>query len=156
MEKQASSRACFVCGVENPNGLHLCFYSTGSGKVTASFTATSEYQSYPGVLHGGIVAAILDETAGRVFLKEYPPRFMYTAKLEIRYRKIVPIGQPLKIIGRAVKTRARMAQSWSGIYGSDETLLAEANAMYIDLPNIPTEDVLESFGWKVYPDRKVK
>jgi len=152
MEKQANSRSCFVCGVENPVGLHLNFYMTAPGEVSASFTAPKEYQSYPGILHGGIIAAILDETAGRVFLQGNPPRFMFTAKLEIRYRKNVPIGQPLKIIGRAGKNKARMAESWAGIYGSDGTLLAEANALYVDIPNSPDISVLDSFGWKVYPD----
>ena len=156
MEKQASSSACFVCGVDNPIGLHLCFYSSGPGEVTASFTASRDYQSYPGVLHGGIVAAILDETAGRAFLGGFPPRFMYTAKMEIRYRKIVPIDQKLKTVGRAGKTKSRMAESWAGIYSSDDSLLAEANALYIDIPDAPTGDALESFGWKVYPDDKVR
>lgn len=156
MEKQASSRSCFVCGVENPIGLHLNFYLTRPGEVTASFTASKEYQSYPGIVHGGIIAAILDETAGRVYLQGSPPRFMYTARLEIRYRNNVPIGQPLKIIGRAGKNRGRMAESWAGIYGPDDTLLAEANALYIDIPSSPDASVLENFGWKVYPDGQGK
>ena len=152
MEKQASSRSCFVCGVENPIVLHLNFYLTRPGEVTASFTASNEYQSYPCVLHGGIIAAILDEAAGRVYLQGFPPRFMYTARLEIRYRNNVPIGQPLKIIGRAVKNKGRMAESWAGIYGPDDRLLAEAKALYIAIPNSPDASVLENFGWKVYPD----
>jgi acyl-coenzyme A thioesterase PaaI-like protein len=152
MEKQANSRSCFVCGVNNPVGLHLSSYETGPGEVAVDFTAPERYQSYPGVLHGGIIAAILDETAGRAHIRGFPPRFMFTAKLEIRYRKNVPTGQPLKIIGRAGKERPRMAESWAGIYGQDGTLLAEANALYMDIPNPPDASALDSFGWKVYPD----
>lgn len=152
MEKQANSRSCFVCGVENPIGLHLKFYFTSPEEVAASFTASQEYQSYPGVLHGGIIAALLDETGGRVHLHGYPPRFMYTAKLEIRFRKNVPIGQPLTIIGRAGKTRSRMAESWAGIFAADGSLLAEANALYVDVPQPPDASALDDFGWKVYPD----
>jgi len=77
---------------------------------------------------------------------------MYTAKLEIRYRKNVPIGQPMKIIGKAVKSKGRFAEGWAGIYDSDNTLLAEADALYMDLPSAPDPSILESFGWKVYPD----
>jgi acyl-coenzyme A thioesterase PaaI-like protein len=151
-EKQANSRSCFVCGVENPFGLHIIFYLIRPGEVNASFTASEKYQSYPGVLHGGIIAAILDEAAGRAYLLGFPPRFMYTAKLEIRYRNNVPIGQPLKIIGKAVKSKGRSAESWAGIYDSDNTLLAEADALYMDLPIAPDPMILEIFGWKVYPD----
>ena len=152
IEKQGSSRSCFVCGVANPVGLHLAFYDSGPGEVTVNFTPSEQYQSYPGVLHGGIIAAILDETAGRSHMKGSPPRFMFTAKLEIRYRKNVPIGEPLKIIGRAGKSRSRMAEAWAGIYDLSGTLLAEADALYMDIPTPPDPTALESFGWKVYPD----
>jgi acyl-coenzyme A thioesterase PaaI-like protein len=152
MEKQANSRLCFVCGLENPVGLHLSFYETGPGEVTVDFTPPEHYQGYPGVLHGGIVASILDETAGRAHMGAFPPRFMFTAKLEVKYRRNVPIGQPLKIIGKAGKTRGRLAESWSGIYDQQGDLLAEANVLLVDVPDPPDPVELEATGWKVYPD----
>ena len=152
MKKQASSRHCFVCGVENPVGLHLKFYETGLGEVTAEYTAPEHYQGYPGVLHGGIVASILDETAGRAHMGIFPPRFMFTAKLEVRYRKNVPVGQPLKIVGRAGRDKGCAAEATSAIYNQDGTLLAEANALLINLPESPDPNILEKLGWKVYPD----
>jgi acyl-coenzyme A thioesterase PaaI-like protein len=152
MKKQASSRHCFVCGVENPVGLHLKFYETGLGEVTAEYTAPEHYQGYPGVLHGGIVASILDETAGRAHMGIFPPRFMFTAKLEVRYRKNVPVGQPLKVVGKAGKDRGRFAESWSGIYGSDGTFLAEANVLLVNVPDAMPPEQLEALGWKIYPD----
>jgi acyl-coenzyme A thioesterase PaaI-like protein len=152
MKKQASSRHCFVCGVENPVGLHLKFYETGLGEVTAEYTAPEHYQGYPGVLHGGIVASILDETAGRAQMGNFPPRFMFTAKLEVRYRKNVPVGQPLKIVGRAGRDKGHAAEATSAIYNQDGTLLAEANALLMNLPESPDPSILEKLGWKVYPD----
>jgi acyl-coenzyme A thioesterase PaaI-like protein len=152
MEKQANSRACFVCGVENPIGLHLKFYSSGPGEIQASLTAPEAYQGYPGILHGGVAAAILDETAGRALIDTDPPRFMFTAKMEIRYRKNVPIGKPLHIVGKAGRNRGRAAESWAGIYDQAGALLAEANVLLVDLPTPPDANALRSFGWKVYPD----
>lgn len=152
MEKQANSRLCFVCGLENPVGLHLNFYETGPGEVTVNFTPSEHYQGYPGVLHGGIVASILDEAAGRAHMGIFPPRFMFTAKLEVKYRKNIPIGKPLKIIGKAGKDRGRMAEGWSGIYNQEGELLAEANALLVDVPNPPDPSELQESGWKVYPD----
>ena len=152
MAKQASSRHCFVCGVENPVGLHLSFYETGPGEVSVDFTPPENYQGYTGILHGGIVASILDEAAGRTLLGGVPPRFLFTAKLEVKYRKNVPVGEPLKIIGRAGRDRGRMAEAWSAIYNQAGDLLAEANALLVDVPNPPDPSALESFGWKVYPD----
>jgi acyl-coenzyme A thioesterase PaaI-like protein len=150
--KQASGRMCFVCGAENPVGLHLKFYETGPGEVTVDFTAPEHYQGYPGVLHGGIVASILDETAGRALMGRFPPRFMFTAKLEVKYRKNVPVGAPLKIVGKGMKDRGRVAECWSGIYNAAGELLAEANALLVDVPNPPDPAELELSGWKVYPD----
>ena len=151
--KQANSRDCFVCGRENPVGLHLHFYQTAPGEVTVHFTAPEHYQGYPGVLHGGIAASILDETAGRSHIgSNSSPRFMFTARIEVKYRHNVPVGQPLKAIGKAGKSRGRMAEAWSGIYDQAGLLLVEANLLLVDVPN-PLDPVdLEVVGWRVEPD----
>jgi acyl-coenzyme A thioesterase PaaI-like protein len=151
--KQPNSRQCFVCGTENPVGLRLMFYQAASGEVTAEFTPPEHYQGYPGVLHGGITASILDEAAGRAQMGNFSPRFMFTAKLVVRYRKSVPVGQMLKIIGRAGKNKGRFAEGWAGIYNADGELLAEADSLLVDAPNPPEARELEKMGWKVYPDK---
>jgi acyl-coenzyme A thioesterase PaaI-like protein len=150
--KQANSRFCFVCGVENPIGLHLNFYQTSPGEVAVDFTPPEEYQGYSGVLHGGIIASILDEVAGRTLMGSFPPRFLFTAKLEVKYRHNVPVGIPVKVIGRAGRDRGRLAEAWSGIYSLAGELLAEANLLLVDVPHPPDPATLESSGWKVYPD----
>ena len=155
MSRQPNSKMCFVCGLENPVGLQLKIYQVEPGVIETTFTAPQHFQGYPGVLHGGITAAILDEISGRVHMGEDPsaPRFMFTARLEVKYRKNVPIGQPLKIVGRAGKTRGKLAEGWAGIYDESGALLAEADSL---LANVPGEMLdgadLEALGWKVYPD----
>ncbi len=79
---------------------------------------------------------------------------MFTARLEIKYRRNVPIGLPLRIVGRAGKSRGKAAEAWAGIFqaGSDD-LLAEGKALLIDVP--PEQfnlDKLGELGWKVYPE----
>ena len=146
---------CFVCGLENPVGLQLKIYQVEPGVIETTFTAPQHFQGYPGVLHGGITAAILDEISGRVHMGEDPltPRFMFTARLEVKYRKNVPVGQPLKIVGKAGKTRGKLAEGWAGMYDESGALLAEADSL---LANVPGEMLdgadLEALGWKVYPD----
>ncbi|HEX8991146.1 MAG TPA: PaaI family thioesterase [Anaerolineales bacterium] len=154
--KQPNSRMCFICGLENPVGLHLHIYETAPGEVETTYTAPEHFQGYPGVLHGGIVGAILDELSGRSLMGSDPmsPRFMFTAKLEIKYRKNVPVGVPLRILGKAGKSRAKSAEAWAGIYDSrTDELLAEANALLI---NVPSDQFnmsdLERLGWRIYPD----
>jgi acyl-coenzyme A thioesterase PaaI-like protein len=154
--KQPNSRMCFICGLENPVGLHLHIYETEPNVVETRYIAPEHFQGYPGVLHGGIVGAIIDEISGRALMGSDPmnPRFMFTARLEVRYRKNVPIGRELKIIGKAVKSKARSAEAWAGIYDAEtDELLAEGTTL---LMNVPPEQFdasrLNELGWKVYPD----
>jgi uncharacterized protein (TIGR00369 family) len=149
---QPNSRHCFICGLENPFGLKLRFYTTAPDEVTVNYTVSEQYQGYPGVVHGGVVAAMLDEAAGRVYMgNPENPRFMYTARMDIRYRKNVPTGQPLKIVGRAVKSKGRTAVATGVIYGPDDEILAEAELLLVDVPPTMLQDVnLEMIGWKVY------
>lgn len=152
-ELQPNSRHCFACGLENVYGLRLRFYETGPNEVTAHYTVPEHFQGYPGVVHGGIVTAMLDEVTGRAHIRGDPPRFMYTAKLEVRFRKNVPIGVPLRVVGRAQDSKSRRALSEGMIYDPEGELLAEARALLIDLPEGAIENVdLESLGWKIYPE----
>jgi acyl-coenzyme A thioesterase PaaI-like protein len=60
MEKQPNSRMCFVCGIDNPIGLHLKFYTDEESRCVARFRPKPEHQGYPGHLHGGIISTLLD------------------------------------------------------------------------------------------------
>ncbi len=150
---QASARDCFVCGVQNPFGLHIQFFETKPGQVEADFTVPSAFQGYPKIAHGGVVAAILDEAAGRSHMGAGEnPRFMVTAKLQVRYRKNVPVDQPLRLVGYAGSSKARTTSATSAIYNLQGEILAEAEAVLVNIPETAVPDVdLESLGWKVYP-----
>lgn len=146
---------CFICGLENPMGLHLHIYEVEPGVVETNYIAPEHFQGYPGVLHGGIVAALIDEVSGRAHMGSDPqnPRFMFTAKLEVKYRKNVPIGKPLRIIGRAGRSRSRSAEAWAGIYDAEtDELLAEGATLSVNVPEEQFEKSrLGELGWKVYP-----
>jgi acyl-coenzyme A thioesterase PaaI-like protein len=145
-----------VCGVENPIGLHLKFYETGPGEVTADLNLPEIYQGYPGIVHGGVIAAMLDEAAGRAHMGPVEaPRFMFTAKLDVRYRKNVPVGQPLLLVGKAGPTKSRTAEGHSAIYDRNGTLLADADILLVNVPEkmIQSTD-LDVLGWKIYPDEE--
>ena len=151
--KQPNSNHCFVCGRQNPFGLHLIFHETAPGEVTVEYTVPEQFQGYPGVVHGGVVAAMLDEVIGRTHMGGFPPRFMFTARLDIRYRKNVPVGKPLRIIGHAINSRERTATASGQIFGPEGELLAEADGMLVNVPEGLVENVdLETIGWMVDPD----
>ncbi len=152
---QPNSKMCFICGLENPVGLKLRIYEVEPGRVESTFTAPEHFQSYPGMLHGGIIATIIDEISGRALMGPVDqPRFMFTAKLEVKYRKNVPIGKPLKLVGKAGQDRGFSAECWAGIYDAESgELLAEGNTLLVNVPEEKLKTAsLVDIGWKVYPE----
>jgi acyl-CoA thioesterase FadM len=79
---------------------------------------------------------------------------MFTARMQVRYRRNVPVGVPLRIVGRAGKDKGRTAEGWAGIYlaeGGD--LLAEADVVLINVPSEAYDLAqLDALGWRVYPE----
>lgn len=152
MEKMPGSKSCYVCGSENPVSLKLEFFINDHGDVTTEFCIDENYAGYPGMVHGGNIAAILDETAGNALLKDDPDRFIVTSELKVKYLKPIPTNTPLIAIGRQVKKRGRMAVVHSEIQTKEGVILATCEAFFVDVTEqFGGQDLAES-GWKVYPD----
>ncbi|OGN89602.1 MAG: hypothetical protein A2Y88_06805, partial [Chloroflexi bacterium RBG_13_48_10] len=115
MNQQYNSASCFACGLENPSGLRLLFYDNGKDQVFAYFTLEPTHAGYPGMAHGGIVAAILDEVGGRTVMINNPNRFFVTARMDVRYRHPVPVGAPLEAAGWLLTRRARRTKAHAEI-----------------------------------------
>jgi uncharacterized protein (TIGR00369 family) len=119
--------------------------------VVAHFIGKEEHQGYPGVMHGGIVAALLDEVIVRVAIVY--DVWAVTAKLEVRFRHPVPLGQPLTLVGKLTHLRSRTLEGRGEIQLEDGTVAAEAEGVYIRLPQEEIERVEEELDfWKVVPD----
>ena len=150
MIKQPNSDYCFVCGRKNPHGLYVTFYDNGRNEVTATHAIPEAYQGYPGVVHGGIVAALLDEVVARVAMIGDPHHFMMSVKLEVKYRHPVPTETALTAVGRIVKLRGRLGKAVGEIILPDRTVAAEAAMTLADLPaDLLGEVNLEALGWYV-------
>ena len=152
--KQPNSKNCFVCGVENQNGLRLAFYDTAPGRVEARWTAYSHFQGFPGIAHGGIIAAVLDEAATRtVFGADGSSRLVVTASLEIRYRKPVPLETELIVVGMLQEDKGEIILTSSHIEDKQGNIYATAHAVLVESPpELAKTLVLSSDDWQVYPD----
>lgn len=149
--KQPNSQMCFVCGMENPIGLKLFFYEDSHNRVMATFTPGDEHQGYPGVLHGGIAAALLDEVLGRVAIGRGV--WLMTARMEIRYKQMIPLGQPLTVVGEVLRETHRLMEAKGELCLADGSVAATATATYLPVPEEELEDVEKALGyWKVFPD----
>lgn len=150
---QPNSRMCFVCGLQNPVGLKVRFFDDGQCAVRAEVVIPDIHQGYPGVAHGGIVAALLDEAAGRALMAGEPDRFMVTAELRVRYRHPVPTGQPMVLTGQALEAGPRIARARAELRRPDGTLCAEAEALLVRVPpEIQATFEAERPYWRVYPE----
>jgi len=151
MTKQPNSRYCFLCGIENPIGLKLAFYDEEDGRVVVRFTPGDEHQGYPGVLHGGIICALLDETIGRTLVRH--DLWAMTVNLDVRFRHPVPLGQELTVIGEIVRLRSRSLDGRGEVRLADGTVAATAEARYIRLGDEQMERFRSELGfWQVVPD----
>ena len=151
MRQLPSSRGCYVCGRENPVSLRMTFFLQDSGEVTSEIVISEDYAGYPGMVHGGNVAAMLDEAAGRAATTDNPNRFAVTSRLAVRYRQPVPTNQLLKVTGRFIKKRGKVSQVYSEIRNEAGELLAEADVVFVDIAEDFTQgENPERLGWKVY------
>ena len=151
--KQPNANMCFVCGRDNPIGLHLSFYDNGVDSVSTTCTIDERYESYPGVVHGGILATILDEVVGRVAMIGDHHRFMMTVNLKTQYRHPVPINTELNVIAKIIKIKGRIGKAEGMIYLPDGTLACEAELTLADMPKeVASESRLQALGWAIDPD----
>jgi len=129
------------------------FYTTGQDEVRAEYNVPDHYQGYPRIVHGGIVASILDEAAGRSVMADGDERFFVTVSMEIKYRRPVPTSTPLHILGRMKSKRGRRAFVHGQIQSEDGIVLAEAEALLYVIPASMEQDgSREHFGWRVEED----
>lgn len=125
MSDDRRNTMCFVCGPDNPIGLKLKF-TEENDRYTARFTAGPEHQGFDGIVHGGIVATLLDEIMAR-----YPyakGQDAVTARLEVRYRQPTPVGVELTLTGWVVSQKGRMYELAGTVSLPDGTITAEGKA----------------------------
>jgi acyl-coenzyme A thioesterase PaaI-like protein len=143
VSRQPSSRSCFVCGRENAVGLKVRWeQDPGAGEVRGTVTVPDHFNGYPGVVHGGIVGTLLDETAGRsVLIDGGFDDLMVTARLEVVYRRPTPTGVPLEVVGRLRQRSGTRAEAEAELRLPDGTVTARARVLLAR----PPAEIVE--GW---------
>lgn len=132
--KQHNSRKCLVCGLKNDLGLKASMYELENGELVSVFKPLEEHQSYPGRLHGGIAAAILDETIGRAILIKDKNAWGVTVELELKYRKPVPLDQELRVVGRITRDSKRLFEGTGEIVLENGEIAVIAYGKYMKMP----------------------
>lgn len=121
---------CVVCSASDALGLHISFTPDDNGGVSACFEPNAALQSYSGVLHGGIVALLLDSAMTNCLFTSGITAV--TGGLEIRYRRTTDVGRPILVSARLTKSRPPL-HLVEGTIRQDGTLVARASGKFIEV-----------------------
>ena len=124
-----NSKKCFVCGEDNPAGLHIRFY-VEDGLVKARWRPQAHHYGLANVVHGGVTATLLDEcmawAAGRFF-----GRMCVTGDLNVRFLKQVPGDRELLVCAEVVRPGRRIAHVRARLLDPTGEACAEAHGRFV-------------------------
>jgi len=128
-------RNCFACGSNDGMGLGLKFYEREDGAVFGNFFADPKFEGYAGIIHGGIIATLLDSAMTHCLLMEGIPAL--TGRLSIRYSTPIRTGVVVKLEAKIVKKSHKIFTLEGKAY-VDGKKAASAVAKYMrsDSPNL--------------------
>jgi acyl-coenzyme A thioesterase PaaI-like protein len=132
----------FIHGLRNPTGLHLQYHLDGE-RVVTSWTPTEDHAGFPGLVHGGLIAAVLDDVMGRCSVLER--RWVVTGRMETRYREGAPIGAPLRVEGWSTRFTRRVMQAEASMTLENGVVVAQASGTYLPVPPDMLAQMVESW-----------
>jgi acyl-coenzyme A thioesterase PaaI-like protein len=127
-EKEPLNPECFVCGDQNPNGMHLAFQD-GDRRAFARWATDGAWQSYKGIVHGGIISSVLDEAMSKAIISSGTEAF--TAELRIRFRKKVCVGDVVLVNGWVVSAEKRRILAEASLTSEDAEERAHAWGVFL-------------------------
>jgi acyl-coenzyme A thioesterase PaaI-like protein len=126
---------CVVCAASNPRGLALKFDASADGRgVEATFECHEVFQGYIGLVHGGIVSAVLDGAMAHCLF--HLGRVAHTGSLAVRFRHPV-------VVDRQARVRARLERSLGGMHmlsaelEQDGQVKVTASAKFVESRPVP-------------------
>jgi len=121
---------CFVCGPDNPDGMHLQFtLDEGRRIFVCHFALDARYTGPPGHCHGGIIASILDDAMGKV--NKLRQVVALTKEMTIEYLRPVPLHNPLRVEGREIEVQGRRHINAAEILNENNEVLARSRGTFI-------------------------
>jgi acyl-coenzyme A thioesterase PaaI-like protein len=158
----------FVHGMLNPAGLHVQYHLERAGadsdppppdpdplfgvRVVGDWTADEVHMGFPGIAHGGLLAAILDDVIGRCAALRH--RWVVTGRLDVRYRAGAPVGVRLRVEGWLTRYQRRLVAGSARILLPDGRVACEADGTYLPIQGELEQQMLASWpGFAEYLGR---
>ena len=137
-EQPSPARLCFGCGSDNPRGLGMRF-RLEDGRAVAEFTPPEYLQGYPGHVHGGGIATMLDEAMGWAVYEQ--GIWAMTARFTMRCRDSVRLGEQVTVSGWVTRDRGRFLEMRSELRSPRGDLLAEAEGLFVRVSGERAEEL---------------
>lgn len=128
---------CFGCGTNNPIGMKLKFTRDGE-TLRTEYKPDKMFQGWPGLLHGGIAATLLDEVMSNVAYAT--GKTCLTAEMDLRQRQPIKIDETLIITAWITRHRSKIIETAGKITLKDGTVVAESTAKQFIAENIAGQD----------------
>ncbi|MDP9429895.1 MAG: PaaI family thioesterase, partial [Actinomycetota bacterium] len=122
-----------VYGPGSPVAPPLEASDTPDGRATGRVTVGKAHEGPPGLVHGGVVATLLDHVLARAI--RAAGRGGLTATLTVRYRRPVPLGVPLVLTAEMGETDGRRTTATARLATEEDpdTVLAQAEGLFVAL-----------------------
>ncbi|HPW18318.1 MAG TPA: PaaI family thioesterase [Candidatus Aminicenantes bacterium] len=119
-------RVCFVCGEKNPIGLRLRFRTDAErGEAAAEVAFRGDFQGWTGIVHGGVVATVLDEAL--IYAAGAKGHLCVTGEITVRYVKPARTGVPYALKGRFIEDKGRIVLAESVLTDGEGLEVARAS-----------------------------
>ena len=128
MKEVAKFSECFVCGEKNSCGLKAKFLVQEDGSVATEYKVEKRFVGYSTVLHGGILASLLDEVMIKAILQENI--LAVTAGMELKFKKPIYVNQTIRLMGKVTSRKGGLFKT-EGIARVDDQVVGTATGTYI-------------------------
>ena len=119
---------CFACGKNNDMSLRLEF-EYNDGEARCVFVPKKEHQGWKDVIHGGILATVMDEAMAKLIINDIA--FGVTSNMEIRFLRPAKVGEELTVTASIKKVDGKNVNASSVIKNSKNKVVASSKACYV-------------------------
>jgi uncharacterized protein (TIGR00369 family) len=138
---------CFACGTLNAGGLGLDLH-VEPGRCWVEFALERRFEGWEGVIHGGILCAILDEVMAWALVGE--DNCGVTARMAVDFRRPVTVGLPIRAEGWTTRSRRRIVDTAGHIVDATSGAeLATATGVYVAASPDRKRDLRERYGFRM-------
>jgi acyl-coenzyme A thioesterase PaaI-like protein len=129
---------CFGCSPRNAAGLALSMYRIGSDQLGTDVTFSETYESYPSVVHGGIVSVLVDELMGDLIALDRG-FLAFSVTLRTKFLRPLRTHTPYRATARIAREADGVVYAEADVSGPDGETHVMANSSYQPISSAQAE-----------------